>query len=189
MDDPTAGETTDTAAGAPLPLALTRHDVLVGAAERYRTAAQANYDRVTTLAERVRAGLCGWLGAMDGTCVFLVPALGPYETRAYGEAAFSMRAKGFKSLDPILFGLAIRITREGDWFRLPVTARRDGPRLDFDIHDGPTLSLGIEPTDTELEAVFQAVHAHVLEFFQRGLSLYENGDYAGGEIGFRIASP
>jgi hypothetical protein len=171
------------------PVILSRHDRLVEVAEKYGAAAQANYSEVRNLSERLRAGFCAWLGAFDGTCVFLVPPIGPYETRAYGDLAFSMPPKGFKSLDPIAFGLAVRITRQGDWFRLPITCLRDGETMRLEIVDGPHLNIGHAATDVELEGIYATLLDHITGYFERGLDHFERGDYGGSDIGFAIASP
>jgi hypothetical protein len=168
---------------------LTRHDALVEVAERYKATSAENYGRITELAERIRASFCAWFGAMDGPCVFLVPPQGPFETRPYGDAAFSMPAKGLRPIEAIAFGLAIRVTRAGDWLRLPAVATCLGAEISIEIDGGPEHSFAATPDDVALEAFFAAVRDHVVDMLTAAVQRYQEGEYAGGDIGFQTASP
>ena len=85
---------------------MSRLDKLVETVEIYQALATENYDRIRGLAEQIRGGLCDYIGMGEIPCVYLVPPKGQFEPKAYGDAAFSMAPRGFRTLSPVAFGPA-----------------------------------------------------------------------------------
>lgn len=166
---------------------MSRFDTLVATVETYQTLAAENYNRIRMLAEEVRSGLCDFLGAGDGVCVHLVPPVGSFEPRAYGDAAFSIAPRGFRPLVPIVFGLAVRVSRDADWLRLAVTCRKSGNSFVVEIEDGAIheIRLPIRPEDTE--PLYAHVYSHILDWFGDNIAGYEEGSYGARGIGFDLA--
>ncbi len=155
------------------------------AAEIYGARSFDNYAQIRSVAEKVRDGLCKWLDN-ETQCVFLVPPQGPFQAQNYRSAAFSVAGKGFLPLEPISFGLAIKVSGEGDYMRLIMTCRKEGGRMFISVEDAATFTLTLPVIDTDLERVFEGLHHHLLEWFTGRVEEYDHGDYGSTDIGFDI---
>lgn len=164
--------------------APSRYTALTAAAERYRTLAEENYARVRGLAEAIQSGFCTYLSSDDPPCVLLVPPMGPFEPRAYGDRAFSAPPTGFKPLGPILFGLAVRVSDRGDWVRITLGCVKEGETFSVDIHGGGEHQFRLPLHEQDPTEFFDALYAHVETFFTRAIDDYEHGRYGQREIGF-----
>jgi hypothetical protein len=167
---------------------MSRFDELTRTVEIYQKLAAENYDRIRTLAEDVRAGLCDYIGAADGVCVHLVPPAGPFEPRAYGDAAFSVAPRGFRPLGPIAFGLAIRISSAQDWMRIGMECRKSGDAFIVAIEGGKEYTFTLLLTEADTTPFFEHLYVHVLGGFAETIESYNQGDYGSREIGFDIAA-
>jgi hypothetical protein len=161
-----------------------RHRQLVGLADRYRELAAENYVQIRSVAEQLRDGLCGWFGTAGPPCVRLVPAEGPFDAREYGDAALSMPGTGFQKLEPIAFGLAVRVSETDDWLRVTLICRKEGATFTLQIKEGESVELPW-PLDAESPlAFYEGVHAHLARWFAERIELYEQGEYGHSQIGF-----
>lgn len=166
---------------------MSRFDELVAVVDTYQALAKENYDRIRTLAEEVRQGLCGYLDAKDGVCVHLVPPTGPFEPKPYGDKAFSMPPRGFRPLGPIAFGLAVRVSRGTDWLRVSMECRKLGEVFMVRIEDGSEYEFRLPLKDADPEPFFEHIFTHVLRWFAENIERYQDGDYGTREIGFDFA--
>ncbi len=163
---------------------MSRFEQLIETVETYQKLAEENYSRIRRLAEDVRSGLCDYIGAPDGICVHLVPPTGPFEPRAYGDAAFSVPPRGFRPLGPVSFGLAFRVSKQADWLRLRFECRKTGEEFVVGIEDGAqyTFSLPLEEQDS---APFYAhIFEYILDWFRENIESYRDGIYGTRAIGF-----
>lgn len=163
---------------------MTRFDELTATVDAYQALAAENYARVRQLAEEVRAGLCDYMDAKDGVCVQLVPPVGEFEPKAYGDNAFSMPPRGFRPLGPIAFGLAVRVTKGTDWIRVTMQCQKIGDKVILDIQGGESFSLSLPLMKDDSAVLFEYVYKHVLNWFQSTIDQYEQGEYGTREIGF-----
>lgn len=165
----------------------TRFEELIHTAERHQALAAENYDRVRAIAEHVRGGFCEYLAASDGECVHLVPPAGPYEAKDYGDEAFSMPPKGFRPIVPILFGLAVRVTAT-DWMRVVLQCVKEGEHFTVYVEEDKSHEFDMPlPEDHMVNEVFyDMLHAHLMDEFRDQMEAYEQGEYGGNEIGFRM---
>lgn len=163
---------------------MSRFHALIELVARHQAMATQNYDLIRGLGERLRAGFCEYLAATDGECVHLVPAFGPFEPRGYGDDAFSMPPRGFRPIVPVAFGLAVRLTREGDWLRVPLHCAKEGERFRIDIANSASLSVSTPSAGEEDQAVFEALHAWLADTFTSQIDRFEDGVYGGRDIGF-----
>ena len=161
-----------------------RFDDLVVKVETYQGLVQENYARVRQIAEELRGGLCDYIGASDGICVRLVPPTGPFEQKEYGDEAFSIPSKGFRTLGPIAFGLAVRVSRGTDWMRLLISCEKIGTNFHVDIQGGKTFSLSMPVSENDPIDFYDYVYSHVSDWFQSQIDHYQRGDYGTREIGF-----
>ena len=90
----------------------TRFQKISDAADEYGQRSFDNYAQIRSLAEQERNGLCEYLDS-ERQCVFLVPPQGPFVAQNYGSAAYSVARKGFLPLEPIAFGLGVRVSEAG----------------------------------------------------------------------------
>jgi len=111
---------------------MTKREEIANAARVYGERSFDNYVQIRSIAENIRDGLCAYLDP-EGPCVFLVPPQGAFAAQNYRSAAYSVSGKGFLPLEPISFGLAIRISGEGDYMRLVLTCRKEGERMYINI--------------------------------------------------------
>lgn len=161
-----------------------RFDTLADAAERYGRFSLDNYAHVRNVAENVSTGFCRYLSGGEPVCVYLVPPTGEWAPQAYQSGAFSVSGAGFLPLDPISFGLAVRVSRTGDWLRVVLTCAKKGPEMEIEIENGSTFALELPVRDEQLTQLFQILYGHLTVWFAQQADLYENGDYGGRAIGF-----
>lgn len=166
-------------------MSATRLIDLAKAAQIYGQRSFDNYAQVRSIAEQIRDGLCLWLDSTQ-KCVFLVPPQGPFKSENYGSAAFSVSGKGFLPLEPISFGLAVKISDDDDYMRLVMTARKEGDRMFLSLENGKMLALALPTRDAELSTIFEALYEHLFQWFTHRVDNYDNGDYGSNDIGFDI---
>ncbi|WP_417469436.1 hypothetical protein [Maricaulis sp.] len=164
----------------------THFDTLADAAERYGRASLDNYAQVRNVAEAVQAGFCRYLSGGSKVCVYLVPPEGAWSPQPYQSGAFSVSGTGFLPLDPISFGLAVRVSRTGDWLRLVLTCAKLGPEMEITIQNGTTFSLALPADPEALQRLFDILFEHLSAWFVEQADLYENGEYGGRSIGFEF---
>lgn len=166
---------------------MSRFEDLISTVSHYQELAAENYSRVRTLAEEIRAGLCAYIGAIDGVCVRLVPPVGAFEPKDYGDQAFSMPPRGFRPLGAVTFGLAVRVSVGTDWMRVVMECQKIGDSFIARIVGGEEYRLAIPLKDNDPEPFYEHIYEHVLEWFQTQIERYEAGDYGTREIGFDIS--
>ncbi len=166
---------------------MARFDDLVRTVDEYQKLAGENYTRVRKLAEELREGLCAFIGASDGPCVRLVPPTGPFEAKDYGDEAFSLPPAGFRPLSPILFGLAVRVSRSVDWMRVTLECQKIGDSFVARIAGGTDFRLAMPLAENDPEPFYGHVFQHVQGWFQTQIEHYQAGDYGKREIGFDIS--
>lgn len=163
---------------------MSRFDELINTVAHYQNLAGENYTRVRGLAEELREGLCAYIGSKDGVCVRLVPPMGAFEAKDYGDQAFSVPPAGFRPLGPILFGLAFRVSMGTDWMRVTVECQKIGETFIARIAGGEEYTLSIPLAENDPEPFYDHLYQHVLDWFQTQITRYEAGDYGQREIGF-----
>ncbi len=163
---------------------MSRFEELIAIAEEHQELAAENYARIRRLAEDLRAGLCDWMDARDGICVRLVPPVGPFQPKSYGDEVFSLPPRGFRPLGPIAFGLAMRVSRGTDWIRLTFTAHKIGDRFRVEIQGGPSHDFDLPLSAQNPEPFYALIFFYVTQFFRAGIADYREGEYSQREIGF-----
>lgn len=163
---------------------MSRFDDLIKKVEHYQSLAAENYDRVRRLAEELREGLCAYIGSNDGVCVRLVPPAGAFEPKDYGDKAFSVPPKGFRPLGPIMFGLAVRVSKGTDWMRVTMECQKIGDTFITRIAGGEEYELSIPLKDNDPEPFYDHIYDHVMNWFGVQIERYKAGDYGRREIGF-----
>lgn len=166
---------------------MSRFEDLISTVAHYQELAAENYSRVRTLAEEIRAGLCAYIGSIDGVCVRLVPPVGAFEPKDYGDQAFSIPPRGFRPLGAVTFGLAVRVSVGTDWMRVVMECQKIGDSFIARIVGGEEYRLAIPLKDNDPEPFYQHIYEHVLDWFQTQIERYEAGDYGTREIGFDIS--
>jgi hypothetical protein len=167
-----------------------RLQALFKVAQTYGDYSFDNYARIRSLAETLRDEFCAWLSEEPG-CVFLVPPEGRFSAKNYQSAAFSVAGKGYLPLQPISFGLAVRVSEDKDFMRVNVICRKEGDTMFVRLEKGAEIKVPY-PKDEEalssatLEPLFTAIYEHLTDFFQKRIDDYENGRYGTQEIGFDI---
>lgn len=164
---------------------LTRLELLAKAAETYGDRSFQNYSQVRNIAETIRNAFCRFLDE-ERQCVYLVPPKGPFAAHNSGSAAFSVSGKGFLPLEPISFGLAVAISKEGDYMRVVLTCRKEGKNAYIGIEKGREFRLSLPIDDIELGALLEGIYEHVMDYFQDQIDSYDNGNYGSSDIGFDI---
>lgn len=159
---------------------------LADAAERYGRFSLENYAGVRSLAERISAGFCGYLrGNSPHRCCYLVPPDGAWAPADFRSGAFSVSGGRFLPLAPIRFGLAVRVSRTGDWMRVVLTASRHGEAMDVHLQGGETHSFELPLEEEKMTGFFEHLHRHLVNWFEEESRHYEVGAYGGGgRIGF-----
>ncbi len=155
------------------------------AAEQYGLRSFDNYAQIRSVAERLRDGLCEYLAPGD-KCVFLVPPQGAFGPQNFGSGAFSVSGKGFLPLEPISFGLSVKVSSSGDYMRLVVNARKEGDRIFLRIENSLHIDLDLPIKKEKLEPVFIKLTEYLQNWFQSRIDHYDEGDYGGADIGFDI---
>lgn len=166
-------------------MATKRLDQITEAAQIYGERSFDNYSQIRSVAEQLRDALCKDLDP-ESRCVFLVPPQGPFQAQNYGSAAFSVSGKGFLPLEPLSFGLAVRVSTDGDYMRLVLTCRKEGERMYIQIEDGETHTLALPTTKAAIRTLLDALFEYVLEWFSDRVDHYDNGSYGSNDIGFDI---
>jgi hypothetical protein len=166
----------------------TRFEDLAAVVARHQVLAAENYDRVRAIAEHVRGGFCEYLAASDGECVYLCPPYGSFEPKAYGDEAFSMPPSGFRPIQGIAFGLAVRVTKTNDWMRVVLQCVKEGEQFTVYLAEGKSHEFQMPlPVDAMVNQVFfDMLHEHLVEEFNEQIEAYEEGEYGGNEIGFHM---
>lgn len=163
----------------------TKREEIAAAARIYGERSFDNYAQTRSIAENIRDGLCDYLDP-DGECVYLVPPQGAFGAQNYRSAAYSVAGKGFLPLEPISFGLAVRISGEGDYMRIVLTCRKEGEKMFVSIEQNEQYELELPVTDDALEGLFERLYQHLLKWFEGRVETYDNGSYGSNEIGFNI---
>jgi hypothetical protein len=166
---------------------MSRFEELIKTVDVYQALAEENYSRIRRLAEDVRGGLCDYIGAPDGICVQLVPPVGEFEPRAYGDQAFSVPPRGFRPLGPVAFGLAFRVSRRADWLRLRVECRKTGDEFVVAIEDGAEYTFRLPIEEADSGPFYSHIYQHILGWFQENIDSYKEGAYGQRTIGFDFA--
>ncbi|MEM0985354.1 MAG: hypothetical protein AAGJ32_03830 [Pseudomonadota bacterium] len=163
---------------------MSRFEDLLETVARYQVLAAENYGRIRTLAEDLKDGFCGYLGTDTGVCVHLVPPVGPFEPKAYGDQAFSIPPRGFRPLGPVSFGVAVRVTPGTDWLRITLECRKAGDVFTVQIQGGEEFEFELPLSDVDPDPFFDSLYNHIHSWFAVRIERYEEGDYGSREIGF-----
>ncbi len=155
------------------------------AANTYGERSFDNYAQIRSVAEQVQAGLCAYLDG-EKKCVFLVPPQGSFKEQNYGSGAFSVSGKGFLPLEPISFGLGVRVSETGDFLRIVLQCRKEGDRIDVQVEHNKTYELDLPLNDKDLKAVLEGLYQHILHWFTDRVERYDHGNYGTSDIGFDI---
>ncbi len=168
------------------PVPKSRLSDIWDAAEIYGQRSFDNYAQIRSLAETVRDLLCAWFDGGDKPCVYLVPPEGPFQGQNYQSDAFSVAGQGYLPLKPISFGLAVRISADKDFMRLPIHCQKEGQLMKVSIgKDSPT-SLQLPLDETQLTPLFESIQGHILAYFKDSVDQYDEGNYGTSVIGFDI---
>ena len=108
---------------------MSRFEELTETVEAYQSRAAENYDRIRKLASELKEGFCAFLGSGMGVCVHLVPPAGPFQPRTDLNTAFSVPPRGFRPLGPVLFGMAVRVSKGTDWIRVVMHCHKQGDKF------------------------------------------------------------
>lgn len=164
---------------------MARFDDLVARAETYQALAAENYKRIRKLAEGLTIGLCDFMGSSTGACVHLVPPAGPFTPKAHGDEAFSMPPAGFRQLEPVAFGLAVRVSNGTDWLRITLLCHKLGDQFTVSIVDGKKYRFELPLKDADATPFYEYIYEHLLDWFDDQIERYNDGDdYSTREIGF-----
>lgn len=163
----------------------TRREEIAAAARIYGERSFDNYAQIRSIAENIRDGFCEYLDP-EGPCVYLVPPQGAFTAQNYRSAAYSVSGKGFLPLEPISFGLAVRISGEGDYMRVILTCRKEGEKMFMSIEQAEQYELDLPLAKDAMEGLFDSLYQHLLRWFEDRVETYDNGNYGSNEIGFNI---
>ena len=155
------------------------------AAEIYGERSFDNYAQIRSVAEQIREGLCKYMDSKR-QCVFLVPPQGAFIQRNYGSGAFSVSGKGFLPLEPISFGLGIRVSESGDFMRVVLNCAKEGDRINLQVEHNKTYELDLPLTDNDLTSLLEGLYQHLLHWFTDRVERYDHGNYGTSDIGFDI---
>ena len=155
------------------------------AANQYGERSFDNYAQIRSVAEQVKDGLCRYLDS-ERKCVFLVPPQGPFVSQNYGSAAFSVAGKGFLPLEPISFGLAVRVSESGDFMRIVLHCRKEGEHLYMQVEADRTYDFDLPLNEVELNACLEGLFQYLLHWFKDRVERYDHGSYGSSDIGFDI---
>ena len=169
---------------------MTRAEALAEIAGDYGDRSFQNYSAVRniaiTLRDQLRAYMC-----METDCVQLVPPSGKFGARDYGSAAFSVSGRGFLPLEPISFGLAVRVSGKKDYLRIVLTVRKEGTTYFITPDTGKPYRVtrpeeGREFPGGTFDEVVEGLYSYLVDWFARRIDRYDNGDYGSNDIGFDI---
>ena len=162
-------------------------------ASQYGMRALENYTLTRSLAERLRDRFNLYLKG-PGQSVFLVPPKGPFGPGNARSGAFSVSGQGILPLEPISFGLALRLAKTGGLLRLVVSCMKEGSVMRLKLEGGKTYDLALSTdekkpaSDEELDKVCHFMHDHATQWFSTRIQEYDNGEYGSQNIGFDIIS-
>ena len=162
-----------------------RFQMISDAANQYGERSFNNYAQIRSVAEQVRDGLCEYLDS-ERKCVFLVPPQGAFISQNYGSAAFSVAGQGFLPLEPISFGLAVRVSESGDFMRIVLHCRKEGNHLYMQVEEDKTYDFDLPLNETELNACLEGLYQYLLHWFKDRVERYDHGNYGSSDIGFDI---
>lgn len=162
-----------------------RFDILADIAAEYGKRSLENYAQIRSLAEALRDGLCKYLDH-DKPCVFLVPPQGGFGEQNYGSAAFSVAGKGFLPLEPISFGLAVRVSNTGDFLRVVINCRKEAQQLIVMIEMAKTYEIVLPVNEEKLSHLIEELYKYIIEWFSGRIEQYDEGHYGVSDIGFDI---
>lgn len=166
-------------------MTATKLSKIARAAEVYGERSFDNYAQIRSVAEHIRDGLCLWLDN-EQKCVFLVPPQGAFQAQNYQSAAFSVSGKGFLPLEPISFGLAVKISEDGDYMRLILTCRKEGGRMYVSVENSTSFTLALPLVESAMTSVYEGLYDHLVRWFTDRVEQYDHGDYGSTDIGFDI---
>lgn len=166
-------------------MTVSRLQTLTAATQIYGQRAFDNYAQIRSIAETLRDGFCAWMDR-DEQCVFLVPPKGEFASQNYGSGAFSISGASFLPLDPISFGLAVKISNDDDFMRLTILARKEGERMFLSLENGDVETIDLPAEETQMLSVYETLYDHILRWFTDRVERYDNGDYGTADIGFDI---
>ena len=115
-----------------------------------------------------------------------MPPQGAFSAQNYRSGAYSVTGKGFLPLEPISFGLAVRISGEGDYMRIVLTCRKEGEKMFVSVEETEQKELDLPVSDSALEGLYESLYQHLLRWFEERVETYDNGSYGSNEIGFNI---
>ena len=164
---------------------MTRAEALAAIAGDYGDRALTNYSQVRNVAITLRDQLRDYL-CHDTDCVFLVPPSGKFGARDYGSGAFSVSGKGFLPLEPISFGLAVRVSGKKDYLRIVMTVRKEGETIFLTPDTGKPYRLSIPISEDEYVEVVEGLYSYLVDWFASRIDRYDNGSYGNNDIGFDI---
>lgn len=163
----------------------TRFSMISKAANIYGERSFDNYAQIRSLAERIQEGLCAYM-QHDKKCVFLVPPQGPFASQNYGSGAFSVSGKGFLPLEPISFGLGVRVSDSGDFMRIVLHCRIEGSRIFMQVEENQNYDFPLPIKDVDIDACKEGLFQHLLHWFTDRVERYDHGNYGTTDIGFDI---
>ncbi|MAK60077.1 MAG: hypothetical protein CMK09_03770 [Ponticaulis sp.] len=162
---------------------MSRFDELVETVAEYEKRAAENYDRVRRLAEDLKDGFCKYLSSGTGACVHLVPPAGPFKPMTDLNTAFSIPPIGFRPLGPILFGLAVRVSKGTDWIRVTMACHKLGEKFTVQLQDGPSYNFQLPLSDSNPDEFYEILFDHIHAQFKDAIVRYDQGSDA-RSIGF-----
>jgi len=162
-----------------------RFSMISEAANVYGARSFDNYAQIRSFAERLQAGLCAYM-QHDKKCVFLVPPQGPFQSQNYGSRAFSVSGKGFLPLEPISFGLGIRVSDSGDFMRIVLHCRIEGARIFMQVEEKKAYDFSLPVQDEDIDVSKEVLFQHLLHWFTDRVERYDHGNYGSTDIGFDI---
>lgn len=162
-----------------------RYAQLSEAAGAYGERSLDNYAHIRSLAERLQSGLCGYM-QHGSKCVFLVPPQGPFAAESYGSRAFSVSGKGFLPLEPISFGLGVRVSDYKDFMRLVLHCRKEGNKIHMQVEEDRVYSFDLPLNDANIDTCLEGLFQYLLHWFHDRVDHYDHGNYGTTDIGFDI---
>ena len=164
---------------------LTRAEALAEIAGEYGDRALANYTQTRNLAINLRDALRDYL-CHETDCTYLVPPTGKFGARDYGSEAFSVTGKGFLPLEPISFGLAVRVSGKKDYIRINMNVRKEGETLYVTPDQRKPRRITLPLEDAEIQELAEYIYEYLVDWFASRIDRYDNGDYGNSDIGFDI---
>lgn len=158
---------------------------IMAAADKMGDRSFQNYVQIRSVAEQIRDGFCAWLDSSQ-QCVFLVPPQGPFQAQNYRSAAFSVSGKGFLPLEPISFGLAVKVTAQDDYMRMVLTCRKEGDRMFVQVENQAQFEIDLPVSEDRLNVLYEDLYGYLLSWFESRIENYDHGRYGMADIGFDI---